>query len=73
MDNDKETEHESFGCINLSRVSGHATLFGSSVQHQSYIVRLIDCSTEHLQAILRTQQLGPYYVHIVNSILADRV
>lgn len=36
-------------------------------------VRLINCSTAHLNAILRTQPLaGSLYLEIIQSILADR-
>lgn len=36
-------------------------------------VRLINCSTAHLNAILRTQPfIGPLYLEIIQSILADR-
>jgi len=34
---DKKFEHPSFGVVGLSRVSGNATLFGSSVRHQHFI------------------------------------
>lgn len=35
-------------------------------------VRLIDCSTEHLQAILREQRGGIYYRRIIEAIIKDR-
>lgn len=44
-DKQKKTEHESFGMVGLSRTSGQATLFGSSVSHQQYITLTI--STAH--------------------------
>lgn len=36
-------------------------------------VRLMDCSTEHLEAILRTQyQITPLYRECIESIIEDR-
>jgi hypothetical protein len=37
MDKEEKKNHESYGLIELSRVSGDATLFGSCVRHQHYI------------------------------------
>lgn len=31
------TNHPSFGLISVNRITGHATLFGSPIEHQSYI------------------------------------
>jgi hypothetical protein len=47
---------------------------GACNKHPLRVVRLIDCSTEHLQAILRTQYQirGHAYEEIILSILADR-
>ncbi len=48
--------------------------FGPSGNEPLKWVKLIDCSTEHLEAILQTQPhiLGTAYVDIIKSILADR-
>jgi hypothetical protein len=35
-------------------------------------VRLIDCSTEHLQAILKQKGITPIYPPIIRKILSDR-
>ena len=37
MSDEKKTEHESFGMIGLSQVSGQAVLVGSAVRHQHFI------------------------------------
>lgn len=48
--------------------------FGPSGNDPLKWVKLIDCSTEHLEAILKTQHhiIGTAYVDIIKSILADR-
>lgn len=47
---------------------------GGCPEHQLTWKRLIDCKTEHLQAILRTQYQiqGHCYTEIIHSILKDR-
>lgn len=46
---------------------------GRDGKQDTRYVRLIDCGTEHLQAILRTQwQLTPAYLEIIKAILSDR-
>src|SRR5271155_411291 len=45
---------------------------GTCPEHQLRYKRLLDCDTEHLQAILRTQSLNQSYLDIINSILKDR-
>ena len=37
MDNDKITKHESYGAINVNRVSGQTHLFGSDALHHGFI------------------------------------
>lgn len=46
---------------------------GTCPEHQLRIVRLVDCTTEHLQAIISGKFLVPYeYFVIISSILDDR-
>jgi hypothetical protein len=47
---------------------------GTCPLHQLKWKRLVDCDTEHLQAILRTQHqiVGHYYTDYIHSILKDR-
>jgi hypothetical protein len=47
---------------------------GSCSSHPLTWKRLVDCDTEHLQAIIRTQRqlVGHEYTNLINSILADR-
>ena|SRR5271154_1621992 len=47
---------------------------GTCPLHQLEWKKLVDCYTEHLQAILRTQPqiVGHEYTDIIHSILADR-
>lgn len=47
---------------------------GTCPLHPLVWKRLIDCETEHLQAILRTQHhiRGHYYTDLIHEILADR-
>lgn len=49
--------------------------YGKNGDQPLTYVRLIDCSTDHLKAILRTQEdrTDPEYVKIIKSILDDRV
>ena len=47
--------------------------YGTCPEHQLRWVRLIDCSTEHLHAILRTQShIGHDYTRVFNTIIQDR-
>lgn len=45
---------------------------GTCPEHPLRWKRLIDCDTEHLQAILGTQLINNSYRVIINSILKDR-
>lgn len=45
---------------------------GTCPQHQLRIVRLVDCTTDHLQAIIRMCRLPEDYFVIISSILDDR-
>lgn len=46
---------------------------GTCPEHQLQIVRLIDCSSEHLIAILDTQHhIPPIYREVITVILRDR-
>lgn len=49
---------------------GHCN--GTCVYHQLQWKKLIDCDTEHLLAIVKTQPLGSDYREIITSILSDR-
>ena len=46
--------------------------FGKGGRDPLKIVRLIDCSTEHLEAILATQPLKPILRVAISAILLDR-
>jgi hypothetical protein len=47
--------------------------FGTCSEHQLRWMRLIDCSSEHLIAILRTQpQITSLHRVVINNILNDR-
>lgn len=55
------------------------TTFGKSGKKPGQAVRLIDCATDHLQAILKTQphidaikRRGVSYRDVIKSILDDR-
>lgn len=37
MDKETRETHPSYGCIQVSRVSGHTALFGSSILHNSFV------------------------------------
>lgn len=47
---------------------------GTCPEHRLRYKRLVDCDTEHLQAILRTQWqlVGHDYTYLIRSILVDR-
>jgi hypothetical protein len=47
---------------------------GTCPEHQLFWKKLVDCDTEHLQAILRTQRhiVGHPYTELIHSILNDR-
>ena len=47
---------------------------GTCPLHPLRIVRLVDCNTEHLFAILRTQlQIPPVYYYAIIAILTERI
>lgn len=47
--------------------------YGKYAEHSMKLVRLIDCSTEHLHNILRTElHVGPYMREIIIEIIRDR-
>ena len=45
---------------------------GTCPEHQLRWVRLPDCETEHLQAILRTQRIPFRYTEAIHAILIGR-
>ena len=45
---------------------------GTCPEHQLRWKKLTDCDTDHLQAILRTQRIPPYYTEAIHAILAER-
>jgi hypothetical protein len=53
---DVKTKHESFGVVQLSRVSGNHTLFGSSVDHHAFITLTI-CEAEHVRSSLHYDRI----------------
>jgi len=47
--------------------------YGPSGKEELKYVRLIDCSSEHLLAIYKTQPIGDTYQAIIKAILKDRL
>ena len=45
FEDDEILEHPAFGQISVSRISGHATLYGSDFRHQHYVAVRISTST----------------------------
>lgn len=47
---------------------------GTCPEHRLVWKKLVDCDTEHLQSILRTQRqiVDHYYTDLIHAILADR-
>ncbi len=54
---DIRTEHESFGTIRLSRCSGQHQLFGSAVDHHSFITLTI-CEATHIRSNLHYDRIS---------------
>lgn len=59
------------GCESAKNLAMWGT-YGKSGKDPLRWVRLVDCSTDHLQSILKTQRLSSDYFFLIWSILKDR-
>jgi hypothetical protein len=62
------------GSLEVAKQNAVWGTYGKSGKEPLHFVRLIDCTTDHLQAILDTQekQTKRAYVEIIKSIIKDR-